>query len=136
MNVIIATIFLLLTSINASVLHERPYMPQRVISLIENMSLEEKVRQMDFYNSGCVIDDQTAKFSPGQAKQIFGSLGVGSMLLYGNTPQLYNDIQHWVINNSRLKIPVLQIEECLHGKKQTNATVFPQSIAMAVCSYL
>jgi beta-glucosidase len=122
-----------LVAVNASLLSKRPYMPSYIIELIRNMTLEEKVRQMDLYNGASLIDRKTGKFSPEIAKQTLGSLGVGSVArLYPSTVELNNEMQAWVINSSRHKIPALRTDECLHGDRKIDSTVFPQSISMGV----
>lgn len=45
--------------------------------------------------------------------------------------ELANEIQRYVLENSRLKIPILIHDECLHGCMAKGCTSFPQSIAMA-----
>lgn len=45
--------------------------------------------------------------------------------------ELANEIQRYVLENSRLKIPVLIHDECLHGCMAKGSTSFPQSIAIA-----
>lgn len=45
--------------------------------------------------------------------------------------QLLNDIQRYNIENTRLKIPLLFVEECAHGHMAIEGTVFPTGIAQA-----
>ena len=45
--------------------------------------------------------------------------------------ELANKIQKYVLENSRLKIPILIHDECLHGCMAKGSTIFPQSIAMS-----
>lgn len=45
--------------------------------------------------------------------------------------ELANEIQKYILENSRLKIPVLIHDECLHGCMAKGSTSFPQSIAIA-----
>ena len=40
-------------------------------------------------------------------------------------------MQRWALENTRLGIPVLFHEECLHGYMAPDATMFPQAIALA-----
>jgi len=42
-----------------------------------------------------------------------------------------NSIQKWLKENTRLGIPILFHEECLHGNAAPKATSFPQAIALA-----
>jgi len=112
---------------------------QRVRDLLNRMTVEEKARQLDMYRgvSTSVQDDaqkaadaiKAHGFDAAEAAQVWGSLGVGSIHdLYG-TPALNNDIQAWVIKNSRLGIPALFAEEGLHGF--STGTLFPAQINLA-----
>src|SRR5258708_18418234 len=113
---------------------------KRVSDLIVRMTVEEKGRQLDMY-FGCkeLLDqtkDQTtdhhthakpdAVFDPKNAEKKLGNLGVGSIHDLYPSGRLYNSIQAWVINSSRLGIPALFLEEGLHGYMGNNQTVFPQ----------
>jgi len=42
-----------------------------------------------------------------------------------------NEIQKYVLEKSKLKIPILIHDECLHGCMAKGSTIFPQSIAMS-----
>ena len=48
-----------------------------------------------------------------------------------NTVEFINDVQRWALHDTRLGIPVLFHEESLHGYMATDATMFPQAIALA-----
>ncbi len=102
------------------------------------MTLEEKVRQLDMYSSAREImsahtDDTHAApdavFLPGKAEAIWGKLGVGAIHDLNATPEQANAIQRWVVNNNRLGVPALFIEEGLHG--YDTGTVFPAPIGLA-----
>jgi beta-glucosidase len=119
---------------NASVAVE-----DRVRDLLSRMSVEEKARQLDMYRgvSASIQDDaqKTADeikahgFRAEDSEKIWGSLGVGSIHdLYGQAG-LNNDIQTWVMKNSRLGIPALFAEEGLHGF--STGTIFPAQINLA-----
>lgn len=45
--------------------------------------------------------------------------------------ELANEIQKYILENTRTKIPVIIHDECLHGCMAKGSTSFPQSIAMA-----
>jgi beta-glucosidase len=47
------------------------------------------------------------------------------------TVEFLNAVQQWSIDNTRLGIPILFHEESLHGYMATEATMFPQALAMA-----
>ncbi len=115
---------------------------KRVQDLLSRMTLEEKVRQLDMYSGaddllthGQKIDDTHAKadaiFRPQRAEKRIGAIGVGSIHDIYPSAQLYNAIQAWVIDSSRLGIPALFIEEGLHGYMGYGQTVFPQSVNLA-----
>ncbi len=111
---------------------------ERVEDLLDRMTIQEKVRQLDMYSSAREImsahSDDThaaidAEFLPEKAVRIWGSLGVGAVHDLNPTPQQANAIQAWVIAHSRLGIPALFIEEGLHG--YDTGTVFPAPIGLA-----
>jgi beta-glucosidase len=45
--------------------------------------------------------------------------------------KLVNDIQRWAVTRTRLGIPVLFHEECLHGYMAAESTMFPMAIGMS-----
>ncbi|MBB3033678.1 glycoside hydrolase family 3 N-terminal domain-containing protein [Alteriqipengyuania lutimaris] len=47
------------------------------------------------------------------------------------TVEFINALQRWAVEDTRLGIPVLLHEESLHGYMATEATMFPQAIALA-----
>jgi beta-glucosidase len=114
----------------------------RVADLIGRMTVEEKARQLDMY-FGCesVLDKNQytnrthakpdAVFNPQMAEKNLGTNGIGSMHDLYPRAKLSNRIQEWVIKSNRLGIPVLFIEEGLHGYMDNDETVFPQSINLA-----
>jgi beta-glucosidase len=122
---------------------------QRVGDLLSRMTLEEKAAQMM-----CVWQEKTTRlvdadgnFDFKKAKAAFrkghgiGQIGrpsdAGSKPTdagIGKNPrataELTNAIQKFFIENSRLGVPVLFHEECLHGHAAIGATSFPQPIAL------
>src|SRR6266702_545416 len=111
---------------------------KRIDDLLKRMTLEEKARQLDLYAAaGTLEDKQTGKdhvaadaaFLPGKAEQMWGSLGVGGIHDVYPTSVQSNAIQNWVIAHNRLGIPVLFVEEGLHGFDL--GTVFPAPITLA-----
>ena len=111
---------------------------RRIDDLLSRMTLEEKVRQLDLYSGATALVDQhtdgthaatTANFLPDNAQALFGDLGVGAIHDLNPTPEQANAIQRWVIKHNRLGIPVLFIEEALHGFD--TGTVFPAPINLA-----
>lgn len=111
----------------------------RVRDLLGRMSVEEKARQLDMYRGvSASIQDDAQKavdeikahgFRAEEAEKVWGSLGVGSIHdLYGQAV-LNNDIQTWVMRNSRLGIPALFAEEGLHGF--STGTIFPAQMNLS-----
>ena len=111
---------------------------KRINDLVGRMTLEEKARQLDFYAGAATLEDKhtgkdhvapDATFLPDKAQAMWGNLGVGAIHDLYPTPEQSNDIQKWVIAHNRLGIPVLFIEEGLHGFD--TGTVFPAPIGLA-----
>jgi beta-glucosidase len=117
---------------------------QRVADLLSRMTLEEKVAQltstMEFAGLGSgeqkSFVDKEGKFLPERAAEMFGH-GIGQisrpggMRGPGETAEFTNTIQKWMMENTRLGIPVMFHEEALHGLAARDATSFPQAIALA-----
>ena len=110
----------------------------RLDDLVRRMTLEEKVRQLDLYAGAKELVDAhsddthatlTATFVPAKAQTLFGSFGVGGIHDLYPTPAQANAIQQWVMAHNRLGIPVLFIEEALHG--YNTGTVFPAPIGLS-----
>jgi beta-glucosidase len=125
----------------------------RVADLLGRMTLEEKVAQIiALWGSKSEIMDGLA-FSPKMAARAypagFGQLtrvsdkrgvpGIGDASggsadrwrTPAQTVEFLNAVQQWSIDNTRLGIPILFHEESLHGYMATEATMFPQALAMA-----
>ena len=120
--------------------YKQPNMPieTRIHDLMQRMTPEEKVRQLDLYAgapalmSGHTDDTHAAKdavFLPEKAEALWGNLGVGGIHDLNPTPAQSNAVQRWVIAHNRLGIPALFIEEGLHGFD--NGTVFPAPLNLA-----
>jgi beta-glucosidase len=115
---------------------------ERVADLLSRMTLEEKVAQMLGVWQGKaakLVDDQ-GRFDHAKAKAEFGhghGLGqvgrpsdAGGGLTAKDNAQLTNDIQRFFIEESRLGIPVIFHEECLHGQAAREGTSFSQPIGL------
>ena len=111
---------------------------QRIDDLMKRMTLAEKVRQLDLYSGAKDLMDKRADdthaspdavLQSDKAQATFGTLGCGAIHDLYPTPEQANNIQKWVIEHSRLGIPVLFIEEGLHG--YNDGTVFPVPIGLA-----
>ena len=111
---------------------------KRIDDLLQRMTLEEKVRQLDMYSGAKDLMSRRLDathaapdgvFLPEKAEKLWGDLGVGSIHDLYPTPEQANTIQKWVIAHNRLGIPALFIEEGLHG--YNTGTVFPAPIGLA-----
>jgi beta-glucosidase len=121
---------------------------ERVKDLLGRMTLEEKVSQMVCVWQGkrAFLDKQGDFVASNMAQDYPDSIGciarpqdvVGLGNAYetparnaGSSVSLVNAIQKYMLEETRLGIPVLFHEEGLHGLQAKDATVFPQSIALA-----
>ncbi|MBO9519239.1 MAG: glycoside hydrolase family 3 C-terminal domain-containing protein [Porphyrobacter sp.] len=117
------------------------------------MTLPEKIAQIRaaWAGKGDMIDNLT--FVPAKASAAFpDSIGhvtrpsdkrgvpgitgaAGGTAARWRTPQetveFINALQRWALEDTRLGIPILLHEESLHGYMATEATMFPQAIALA-----
>lgn len=122
----------------------------RVADLLSRMTVEEKAAQMVgiWQKKAELLLDDEGNFDPEKARASFpeghglGQVGrpsdAGSS---GHEPgkgknargqaELTNAIQRFFLENSRLGIPVIFHEECLHGQAAVDATSFPQPIGIA-----
>lgn len=131
----------------------RAPIPARVADLMARMTLAEKVAQIRtaWAAKGDMIDDLA--FNPAKASASFpdnighvtrpsdkrGVPGItgaaGGTAARWRTPRetvdFINSLQRWALEDTRLGIPVLVHEESLHGYMATEATMFPQAIALA-----
>ncbi len=131
---------------NASPLaYRNPKLPteKRVRDLLSRMTVEEKAAQMvclwrerpkSLLNKDGDFDlaKATAELKQGHG---LGQVGRPSDAGKGKNArqmaELTNSIQKYFLENSRLGIPVMFHEECLHGHWAIDGTSFPQPIALA-----
>ncbi|MGA9120326.1 MAG: glycoside hydrolase family 3 N-terminal domain-containing protein [Bacteroidota bacterium] len=112
--------------------YRNPAIPidNRVNDLVSRMTLEEKAAQLDMYWGREVAEGGV--FSETKAQTSIGAHGIGSVHdLYPSTAEVSNQIQRFALEHTRLGIPVLFIEEGLHGYLGKGSTTFPQSIGLA-----
>lgn len=127
--------------------------PLRVADLMARMTLEEKVAQIRtaWAAKSDMIDGLA--FDPAKASAAFPD-GIGHVTrpsdkrgvpgitgaaggtaarwrTSAETVAFINALQRWALEDTRLGIPVLLHEESLHGYMATEATMFPQAIALA-----
>lgn len=114
----------------------------KATALIKKMTLEEKVGQMTQITLGViaakVVNGEDGNLDPAKLKTAVVDYKVGSILNVNDRAlttekwrSLVTQIQDEV-KNTRLQIPVVYGLDGIHGQTYTlNATLFPQSIAMA-----
>jgi beta-glucosidase len=117
-------------------------MDPRVQDLLSRMTLEEKAAQMlcVWREKADKLVDTDGRFDAAKAKAAFrdghgiGQVGrpsdSGPGLNARQMAETTNAIQRFFIENSRLGIPVVFHEECLHGHAAKDGTSFPQPIAL------
>ena len=116
---------------------------KRVKDLLARMTLEEKAAQMmcvwqrkadTLLNADGDFDFEKAKAAFKEGRGL-GQVGRPSDAGTGKDARgmavLTNAIQKFFLENSRLGIPVIFHEECLHGHAALGGTSFPQPIALA-----
>lgn len=97
---------------------------ERVKSLMNEMTLEEKVAQLDQF-AGWDIKNYK------ENTDLLDNLGVGSWVVSTLTAEEYNELQA-LSEKSRLKIPFLIGSDAAHGLAQMpGRTIFPTSISQA-----
>src|SRR6202789_3558634 len=124
--------------------YKNPSLPsaRRVQDLLSRMTLEEKAAQMlcVWQEKAQKLVDEKGDFDLAKAKKEvrdrrgLGQVGRPSDAGGGKKAramaELTNAIQKFFLENSRLGIPVLFHEECLHGHAAPDGTSFPQPIAL------
>ena len=126
--------------------YRNPDLPveQRLADLLSRMTLEEKVAQLQgtWQNpnsrqdpSSMFVDDKGV-FLPERAAVAL-KLGLGEMSRPSEKrspremAEFTNTLQKWMKENTRLGIPILFHDECLHGHVAPKGTSYPQPIALA-----
>jgi beta-glucosidase len=117
---------------------------QRVADLLSRMTLEEKVAQMEgawenrdfFSDPQKLFVDEKGNFLPERAGVLLkNGLGEISRPNTNRDPrqmaEYTNTVQKWFKENTRLGIPVLFHDECLHGHVAPKGTSYPQAIGLA-----
>ncbi len=118
-----------------NVLYKNPSAPieDRVEDLLKRMTLEEKTAQTLCYGIDMMMVDNrydTAKLNTILQHGI-GQLRDHNKVDVATSVHLHNDVQKYLIENTRLGIPAIIHGEGLHGYVNHNATSFPQALALA-----
>ena len=132
------------TSAASTPIYKNPAVPvpRRVKDLLSRMTLEEKAAQMMcvWQKKSETLVDANGDFDLRKARAAFksghglGQVGRPSDAGKGKNARemagLTNAIQKFFTENSRLGIPVMFHEECLHGHAGVGSTSFPQPIGL------
>jgi beta-glucosidase len=108
----------------------------RADDLLGRMTLDEKLAQL-----GCVWSTQLAaddRFSPARARELLAHgtghvtrIGASTGLRPQESAAFANDIQRFLVEETRLGIPAIIHEESVAGLTARDATQFPQAIGLA-----
>jgi len=110
----------------------------RVSTLLEQMTLKEKVSQVRVFHSNLGIElDEHGKLKMSdkvKSKLTHGIAGIknpGTEIAPAKGVELCNQLQRYIIANNRLGIPALFITECYSGVDAIENTVLARPITMA-----
>lgn len=117
---------------------------QRVADLLNRMTLEEKIAQLggtwqnhdNEHDESQFFVGKNREFLPDRAAVLLKN-GIGGMSRPSEDrgpremAEFTNTVQKWIIEHTRLGIPVLFHDECLHGHVAPKGTSYPQAIALA-----
>ncbi|MDR1557394.1 MAG: glycoside hydrolase family 3 C-terminal domain-containing protein [Tannerellaceae bacterium] len=99
------------------------------------MTLEEKIKQLDMYWGRELADmegHEAIAYSEEKTAHAIGTTGMGSVHdLYPLKVETANQIQRYAVERTRLGIPVLFVEEGLHGYCGKGSTTFPIPLQLA-----
>jgi beta-glucosidase len=98
---------------------------KRVEDLLSRMSLEEKAAQLDMLAANDILKDSKT-LDTDRVRFFIDTMNIGAIHdLYPESAALANQLQKHAVENSRWGIPLLFIEEALHGYQGAGATTFP-----------
>ncbi|MBT1280218.1 glycoside hydrolase family 3 N-terminal domain-containing protein [Thermoanaerobacter sp. CM-CNRG TB177] len=121
----------------ASYLDPKQPVEKKVENLLAQMTIEEKIAQLSGIWVYEILDDMM-KFSYEKANRLM-THGIGQITRLGGasnlspqeTVKIANQIQKYLVENTRLGIPALIHEESCSGYMAKGATIFPQTIGVA-----
>ena len=108
----------------------------RVEDLIQRMTLDEKIAQLtsiwsyEVFSNGHFSQEKADKKIKNGIGQITRP-GGATFLEPRDLAAFINNIQEYLVKNTRLGIPAMIHEECLCGYLTKNATMFPEMIGLA-----
>jgi len=126
--------------------YRNPALPveQRVADLLGRMTLEEKIAQLGGTWQNRRIEHDESQFFVGKNREFLPDRaavllknGIGGMSRPSEDrspremAEFTNTVQKWIIEHTRLGIPILFHDECLHGHVAPKGTSYPQAIGLA-----
>ncbi len=111
--------------------YKNPKLPieQRINDLIGRMTLKEKILQLDMFSGKDIYGfkgHEATEYNEAITAKMIGNTGIGSIHdFYPINADIANKVQKYAIEKTRLGIPVLFIEEGLHGYSGKGSTSFP-----------
>ena len=117
--------------------YKNPNLPveKRVADLLDRMTDMEKIKQLDMYwgkEVATMDKNEPPSYSEKKVKSMLDSTGIGSIHdLYPSSAEIVNKIQKYALKKTRLEIPVMVIEEGLHGYVGAGSTTFPVPLHLA-----
>jgi beta-glucosidase len=107
----------------------------RVNDLLSRMTTEEKIMQLDMFwgkEITAMTGHEATGYSEDSVSKRMGKTGIGSVHdFYPASADIANKIQRYALEKTRLGIPVLFIEEGLHGYGGLGGTSFPVPLALS-----
>lgn len=116
--------------------YKNPSLPveERVQDLLQRMTLEEKVDQLNMKSLNALRMDEKGAVTDSSLIKLFQGRSIGcleSPFVEHSKVALYSEAaDHYLRTQTRLGIPAIQIAECLHGQMALGTTIFPQAIGL------
>ena len=114
---------------HAQTFHSSPVTEAKIDALISQMTLEEKVGQLNMYSGYTIVTGPLAAGEEGSRKDHFKKGWVGSVLNVVGVKQV-REMQKVAVEETRLGIPLLFAFDVIHGYR----TIFPIPLAES-CSW-
>ena len=114
--------------------YKNPDLPieERVEDLLGRMTIDEKIAQIRHIHSSDIFNGQ--EFDPQKLSNKAGDIAWGFVegfpLTGDNCARYMRPIQKYMVEETRLGIPVFTVAESLHGVVHDGNTVYPQNIAL------
>lgn len=105
---------------------------RRVNDLLQRMTLDEKIAQLSHLHGHQLYSGQQVdlrKLEGAAGDKSYGCVE-GFTLSGPHCARAMYAIQRYMVEKTRLGIPVLTVTESLHGSVQDGSTIFPQSVAI------